>query len=191
MTLQLISSECHYLLGKFHFLFYQYTYLSPESTKLIQPLTLGVHNVDSHPYPLRTNDGSLWGCNGDSLTYPLRAQWRLAIHSLTLWEHSIAFLWGYTEYPLTYTHKEGTIMNHSLTLSIMIHSLTLWWIIHLLSECKECRTHHTLWLHGLMHSPTPESLPYFLTAVARVKTHLPSECTRVILMVPVSSSKWT
>jgi hypothetical protein len=40
-----------------------------------------------------------------------------------------------------------------------------------------------------IHSLTSESFPHFPTAGARVKTHLPSECTRVSLMVPVSSSK--
>ncbi len=49
----------------------------------------------------------------DPLAYPMRSNHRLPSE-------------GNTEYPLTYTtHKEGTMMNHSLTTSIMIHSLTL------------------------------------------------------------------
>ncbi len=144
MTLQLIPSEFPYILWKFYFLFYQCTHLTSESTKMIQPLTLLIHTLSLWGH----SDGSLWGRNGDSLTYPPRAQlWSTRLSSEIT---PSLTLWGYSEYPV-------------------IHSLTLhtkraqWWITHLapqkwftsLPSVGIMMIHSlTLWVQRLMKSLT-------------------------------------
>jgi hypothetical protein len=123
-------------------------------------LTLWEHKVDPATYS-RSRRGQCWFTPlpyEDTVMFTLRAQWRFShlpskrtimIHSLTLWDHNIA-------YPLRVT--------------LNIHSLTLhtkraqWWIPHLapqkwftpLPYVDTMMIHSlTLWMQRMMHSPNP------------------------------------
>jgi hypothetical protein len=113
------------ILGKFYFLFYQYTYLPSQNTKLISHLLCWFT-----PFPYED-------------TVMVHSEDAMEIHSLTLLEHNYDPL----AYPLRSHHRlpsEGALNIHSLTLYT---KRAQWWITHLTPQ-KLIHSLRTLTLCG-------------------------------------------